>query len=300
MNIIVTGGAGFIGSHVVNMHINKGDNVTVIDNFQTSRSTNINPKASLVVADLAMVERIPMLEHADIVYHLASSVGVKLIDKKAREAIQKASTMNANLFRLFEKYNNRVIFSSTSEVYGNAQDSKETDTLQIGNPDKLRWGYACEKLMAEFLLKTYNFPSTVVRFFNVTGSGQLSDYGMVLPSFVEKAKKNQDIIIYGDGKQTRTFCDIRDAVNMLYILTDESHINETYNVGNSNNTISINDLARTVIDLSNSKSKIQYKSYETEFSDQFGEIFNRKPNTDKINNFYIAKYTLKDTILSML
>lgn len=298
-NIIITGGAGFIGSNLANHYTSIGDNVVVIDNFQTSHK-DCNLPCTIIEQDLTTF-KIPedILRDADIVYHMASSVGVKFVDSHPDHAIQSMMQMNLNLLPQFEKHMCRLVFASTSEVYGNSNDAKEDDTLHIGNPGKLRWGYACGKLMTEFLLKTYTFPSTVARFFNITGPGQLSTHGMVLPTFVESAKKSRDIIVHGTGEQTRSFCDIRDAINMIDIISSSDHIGETYNIGNNNNLISILDLAKTVVSVTNSNSNIVKEDYTSHFSDQFCDIFSRNPNINKINKYYKPKYHINDIITNM-
>ena len=305
-SIVITGGAGFIGSHLSEMHKALGDYVVVIDNLSTSNYSLEDPADVFVPFDLSsMVEEDleligPILEEADLVYHLASSVGVKHVDDDPKDSLRNSFEINNNIFPLFEYYNNRVIFASTSEVYGNTEEAKETDTLKIGPPETLRWGYACGKLMSEFLLKTYDFPNTIARFFNVSGPRQLSEFGMVLPTFIKKAKRDEDIIVYGDGEQYRTFCDIRDAIEMLNILSDEEHIGEIYNIGNSNNTITMTPLAEEVVATIGSSSRIVYRDYKEDFSKEHGEIYKRKPNTDKMDQYYKSKYSIEDIIKSML
>lgn len=299
--IVITGGCGFIGRALATKHIGLGDNVIIIDNLSTGV---VYDKCKVIKADLSEPGQMPLLEQplarADIVYHLASSVGVKYVDNHPKQSLRNSLHINLNIFPLFEKYSNRVIFASTSEVYGDTNEAKETDKLQIGSPDVLRWGYSCCKLMSEFLLKTYSFPSTVVRFFNVTGKGQLHEYGMVLPTFINDIKNNRNLTVYGDGNQFRTFCDIRDAVEMLIILTNDEHTGETYNIGNPQNTLTINQLARNVLKICACDLQIDHKEYAEEFSDQFGEIYMRKPNTDKVGKYYSCQYNIDDIIMSML
>jgi UDP-glucose 4-epimerase len=303
-NVIITGGGGFIGSHLVDMYVRDQCNVTVIDNFSTGEHFVEGRNKTLLSCDLStsqnMSEVEQALESADIVLHMAGSVGVKYIDNDPRGTLRNSFNINNNMFPLFEKYNNRVIFASTSEVYGETNEAHETDTLKIGSPDTLRWGYACGKLMSEFLLRTYNFPSTIVRFFNVTGHGQLSAYGMVLPTFVERAQQNVDIVVHGDGNQTRTFCDVRDAIQMIKLLTADQHIGEIYNIGNPANTLTIRELAELVINLSASSSRVVYKQYEDCFSHEFGEIYKRKPNIDKVSKYFKPIHTIENIINSML
>ena len=301
MRILVTGGSGFIGSHLSEMHLEKGDHVTVID---VSRPVEFKPDRFISI-DLSNIHKsdYDILSHTlkdvDLVYHMASSVGVKCIDRDPSKAIQNLFNINNSIFPLFERYNNRVIFASSSEVYGNNSAAKETDTLKIGSPDTLRWGYACGKLMSEFLLKTYNFPSTVVRFFNVSGPRQKSATGMVLPSFIENALSDNNLIVYGTGNQYRTFCDIRDAIAMLDIIRGDDHIDSTYNIGNCNNTITISHLARKVLRVTGGNGEVIYRDYKDSFSDHHGEIYERKPNIDKISRFYKPKFSVEDIIESI-
>lgn len=302
--ILITGGTGFIGSNLTEMHLDKGDVVTVVDNFSTGRNTIRHPKCEIIRADLNKQSNMSVVEKllcdVDIVYHMAGSVGVKYVDQDPRGTLRNSLDINNNLFPLYEKFNSRVIFASTSEVYGDTTEAKETDTLKIGSPDTMRWGYACAKLMSEFLLKSYSFPNTIVRFFNVTGRGQVGDFGMVLPTFIKQARENRDVVVFGDGKQYRTFCDIRDAIVMLNILSNDEHVDEIYNIGNTNNILTISQLAETVIRVLGSNSKIVYKSHQDTFSKHFGEIYKRKPNTDKMNRYYKPKHDIESIIKSML
>lgn len=312
MNILITGGYGFIGSNLVEYFLSSMlVKITIIDNLSTSDNTSpqkieddrlkfINIDLSNPTNDEILILS-ETLKYTDLVYHMAGSVGVKYIDKDPKGTLQNSFKINNTLFPLFEKFNTKVVFASTSEVYGNTKEAKETDNLIIGSPDTLRWGYACAKLMSEFLLKSYSFPSVIVRFFNVTGKGQLHNYGMVLPTFINNIRNNNDLIVYGDGEQYRSFCDIRDCVEMLIELGfNDIHNNEIYNIGNPQNTISIKDLAQKIIDISNSKLKIKFRDYKEDFSKDFGEIFERKPCTDKINKYYTSKYSIDDIIKDLL
>lgn len=299
--VVITGGCGFIGSHVAISHRLSGDYVTIIDNMSTSGDI---PTRVDDVIDLDLSQSTKgvgdVIQRADIVYHFASSVGVKHVDKDPKGSLRNSFNINNNLFPIFDRYNTRVIFASTSEVYGNTSEAKETDTLQIGSPEVLRWGYACGKLMSEFLLRSHNTRSTTIRFFNVTGRGQVSTHGMVLPTFIERALKGEDLFVYGSGQQYRTFCDVRDAVMMLRSILTDDHIDEIYNIGNSHNTITMLELANLVVSLTNSSSRVTLRDYAKDFSDDHGEIFERRPNTDKIDNICKATHTIEDIIISML
>jgi UDP-glucose 4-epimerase len=297
MNVTITGGCGFIGGHLWRYLRKQGHDVTCIDNFSTC-----NPIESpdVIKADLSDEDQVKDIEHvfarSDVVYHLAGSVGVEYIDKNPSSTLQNTLKINNNLFPLFEKYSNRVIYASSSEVYGNKIDAKESDDLIIGPPTVARWGYACSKLMAEFEVMSCSFPSTIARFFNVTGAGQLPDYGMVLPKFIQSATNNQDITVYDKGDQVRCLCDVRDAVQMLVRLNDNKHIGEIFNIGNSDNCVTINELAMIVKDRYNSTSKIVHKPYEDVYSIQSRDIKFRTINTDKMKTIYECVYSVDDII----
>ena len=302
--VLITGGAGFIGSNLAGHLMSQGDKVFVIDNLSTSADRHDLFCEEFLQADLSTDQRADRVEFmvrmCDVVYHLAGSVGVKHVDNDPKHAIRNSFDINNRMFPLYEKHHSRVIFASTSEVYGDCATAKETDTLRIGPTDVLRWGYACGKLMSEFLLKSYTFPHTTVRFFNVTGRGQVDTHGMVLPTFVNRAKTGEDLVVYGTGTQSRTFCDIRDAVNMLELLATEQHVDETYNIGNSHNQITMYNLAVLVKNLVGSDSDVILRDYKQDFSDQHADIKTRCPNTDKMDQHYKAKYSVEDMIRSML
>ena len=307
MRVLITGGAGFVGSSLAKELIYDGHEVFIIDNFSTGRDLNVEGINKEYVFDLdltdpkemATVEHI--LAYTDVCYHFAASIGVKLVQEKPKETFINSTKINDNLFPLFEKYNTKVIFSSTSEVYGetkNKDGSKETDHLEIHPVQKPRGSYACSKLFSEFMLKSYNFPSVIVRFFNIVGPTQVPDYGHVLPRFIECAVNNMTIPVYGSGRQVRSFCDIRDATEMLklLILDFDLHNGEIYNIGNDSNVCDIGDLAQTVVKTVNSTSFIEHIGFEEALGKNFEEIYVRYPNTDKIKKYYECKYTLTDII----
>lgn len=302
MNIVITGGCGFIGSHLADSY-SENNNIVLLDNKSTGNNA-VTTNSKLIHLDLCDRKAVDSIEHvfesADLVYHLASPVGVRYIDNNPERTLRCSFDINNNLFPIFEKYKNRVIFASTSEVYGETKSAKETDTLKIGSPDKLRWGYACSKLMSEFLLMSYDFPSTITRFFNIVGPRQVADHGMVLPSFIKAALAHEDIIVYGQGTQYRSFCDIRDAIQMLKIVSEPDHINQIYNIGSPKNTITITDLANMVIELTSSNSRIIYKDSSHCFSKHFADIHKRKPNIDKIGQYYQPTFNLTDIIQNIL
>lgn len=312
MNILITGGLGFIGSHLAKSYLSEGHLVTIIDNCSTNCENSASPLlnhssvnfirlnlADVLGKNLTTLDNI--IKSTDLVQHFASSVGVKYIDKNPKEAIRNNININQTLFPLLEKYQKKLIFSSSSEVYGENSNAKETDDLKIGTPNILRWGYSCSKLMSEFLLKTYTFPHVILRLFNITGRGQLNSHGMVLPSFIDKAIKKENLTVYGDGTQYRSFCDIRDAIAMIKILSsDNKHIGEIYNIGNSQNTLSIKELASLVLKKTNSQNKINFENFENSFTKESKDIQQRRPNTEKISKVYSCKYTMDHLVESML
>jgi UDP-glucose 4-epimerase len=305
LRILITGGAGFVGSSLAKKLIHEGHEVFIIDNFSTGRDNNINGINKEYVFDLDLTDSkcIPavdqILAYVDVCYHFAASIGVKLVQEKPKETFLNSTKINDNLFPLFEKYKTKVIFSSTSEVYGetkNAEGSKETDHLEIHPVQKPRGSYACSKLFSEFMLRAHSFPSVIVRFFNIVGPTQVPDYGHVLPRFIECAVNNMTVPVYGSGQQIRSFCDIRDAVEMLVLLMDDEHNGEIYNIGNDNNVCDVSALAQQVIKTVGSNSFIEHISFKDALGENFEEIYTRYPNTDKINKYYTCKYNLNDII----
>lgn len=305
MRVLITGGGGFVGSSLAKQFIREGYEVFIIDNFSTGRSTNLEGISNEYIfdCDLTDPKSIPILEqilaYVDIVYHFAASIGVKLVQEKPKETFLNSTKINDNLFPLFEKHQVKVVFSSTSEVYGetkNLQGSKETDHLEIHPVQKPRGSYACSKLFSEFMIRSYTFPSVIIRFFNIVGPDQVPDYGHVLPRFIERAMRNEPLQVYGDGEQIRSFCDIRDAVEMLMIMVGTVHNGEIYNIGNDATVYTMNELAETVIDVLGSDSEIMHIPLEKAFGNQFEEIYVRHPNTNKIKRFYECKHNLEDII----
>lgn len=282
--------------------------VTVIDNLKTSTKEGIEEFGQyknlyrFIEADLTSMDDEEFLKIArkhDKIFMLAGSVGVEHVDKDPSGTLFNNLALANKMIPLFQKLRNRhVTFSSTSEIYGNGPFSEE-DPASIGPSSKLRWGYASAKLTTEFMIRASNFPFTIVRFFNVVGPGQLPDYGMVLPRMINSAKQNEDIVVYGDGNQVRSFCHVHDAVDAVMKLSDTT--GELFNIGNDD-PISIKDLAQRVIDISGSASKIQLVPYEQVFSKHHGDIFERVPDLTKIRSSigYEPKYSLDDIIKSML
>jgi UDP-glucose 4-epimerase len=312
MNYLILGGAGFIGQNLTEALFKKfrkeQTGITVIDNLKTSNRESLEKFKHyknlyrFIEADLTTIDDQEFLKIArkhHKIYHLAGSVGVEHIDKDPSGTLFNNLALANKLIPLFQQLRNRnVTFASTSEIYGNGPFNEEDDA-RIGPSSKLRWGYASAKLTTEFMIRASSFPYNIVRLFNVVGPGQLPDYGMVLPRFINAAKKNEDLIVYGDGSQVRSFCHVDDAVDALIGIADIE--GELFNIGNEQ-PITIKQLAERVIELSGSSSKIVYVPYEQVFSKQHGDILHRVPDISKIKNAigYEPKKNLDDIIKDML
>jgi UDP-glucose 4-epimerase len=307
MNNLLLGGAGFIGQHLAHKLLKtRMERVTIIDNLATSR-INLDDFAEyknlfqFVEADLTKMDDAVLLAHMKDnhrIFHLAGSVGVEYIDKDPSGTLFNNIALSNKLIPLFKQARRPVIFASTSEIYGNGPFS-ENDNASIGPASKLRWGYATSKLMTEFMLRACDFPSTTVRFFNVVGPGQLGDYGMVLPRFINAAKAGEDLVVYGNGQQVRSFCHVNDAINAL--LKVAKIPGELFNIGNDE-PVTILELASRVIELAGSRSKVELRLYEQDFSKEHGDINYRVPDLTKIRAAinYNPTYKLDDIIKDML
>ena len=311
MRYLITGGAGFIGSHLCEALLKKGDEVTVLDNFSTSSPENLahlKDYKTLTVVELDVVKSGPQVEEyikaSDRVIHLAAAVGVELVVNDPVRTITTNVEGTQNVLLPCAKYNKRVIIASTSEVYGKSTNDKfsEHDDLLIGSPFNSRWSYACSKLLDEFYLMAYhrssNLPGTVVRFFNTVGPRQTGRYGMVVPRFVEKALLGKPLQVYGDGGQSRCFCHVHDVVKALLLLLDnEESYGRIFNIG-SQNLITIKELADAVIAQTKSTSQIEYVPYEKAYAAGFEDMRRRCPDVQEINNLcqWRAQLTLKDII----
>ena len=299
MNVLITGGAGFIGWNLYNQ-LKDNHNVTLIDNFSTSKRTEFTDNVIELDISTYSAELEKLIENNDVIYHLAGSVGVKKIDSDYHGALMNSININNVIFPLCEKYNTKTIFASTSEVYGECDNAKESDNLTIASPEFGRGSYSCAKLMSEFIIKSYSFPSVIVRFFNIVGKGQVPDYGMVIPNFIKKAKNNENLIIHDSGTQIRSYCDIDDAVIMLEMLLNDKHNDEIYNIGNEENVASVRTLANMIIKEARSKSMLEFKDTKKVFSDEFFEINHRTPCTAKFNKYYKAQKSLEDIIKGLI
>jgi len=315
MNYLITGGAGFIGSHLAEKLLQAGHYVTIIDDLSTGSIKNIesfktHPKFEKHI-DTIMNEKlmISLIQKSDYIFHLAAAVGVKYIIENALHSL----TVNVKGTELILKYANKfenkpVLITSTSEVYGKNENIpfKETDDRLQGPTYITRWGYACSKAFDEFLALAYyrerKLPVTIVRLFNTCGPRQTGQYGMVIPRFVVQSLKNEPITVYGDGKQTRSFTSVYDVVWALTKLAQSSNsFGEIFNIGN-NKPISIAQLADKIIKLTGSKSTIKYVDYEDAFEKGFEDMKHRVPDISKIEQYigYKPKIEIDDLLISVI
>ena len=296
MRILITGGAGFIGSHLTDRLVADGHQITILDNLATGRKENLS--AHLVGKSVNFVEGsildLPLLDglikETEYIFHLAAAVGVFNIVNHPLDSLMTNIIGTENVLEFAHKYSKPVFVTSSSEVYGkNTSDSlRESDDRILGAPVTLRWSYSEAKAIDESLAYAYwvekKLETRIVRFFNTVGPRQLGAYGMVVPRFVQFALKNEPITIYGNGEQTRCFGHVLDAVDaVVRIAFAENTIGKVINIGNDYE-ISINDLAKNVIAETNSKSEIVYVPYEEAYGDGFEDMERRVPNIELIKS----------------
>jgi UDP-glucose 4-epimerase len=304
MRVLITGGAGFIGSHLAEKLLEKGDEVYVIDNFSTGRLDNIQhllseSKFHLTVGTILNEKTVePLVKTCDRIYHLAAAVGVRLIIERPVDTIETNILGTEIVLRLANKYKRKVLIASTSEVYGkgNHVPFKEGDDRTYGATIKSRWSYATSKAVDEFLALAYfhekKLPVVIVRLFNTIGPRQTGSYGMVVPSFVQQALLGHPITVYGDGEQTRSFTYVDDVVYaLLQLMEHPQATGEVFNVGNSEE-ISINDLASRVKKMVGSESQIVHISYDEAFEKGFEDMQRRVPDITKIKKLIGFKPTV--------
>jgi len=289
---LITGGAGFIGSHLVEKLISRGDQVAVLDNLSSGSVENLAGVKNKIkfddgdILDKGLIDR--LVAECDYVVHLAAALGVFNIVNKPLESLKTNLQGSEVVLEACDKYRKPVIIASTSEIYGKNEKVplNEEDDRIIGHPLKSRWSYSEAKAVDESLAYFYylenKLPIRIVRFFNTVGPRQVGHYGMVVPRFVSAALKNEPLSVYGSGDQIRCFCHVDDAVRALLLVMDsDKAIGEVFNVGN-NQQISITELARKVIDLTGSKSKIEKIAYEEAYPVGFEDMQRRVPDISKI------------------
>ncbi len=296
MRVLITGGAGFIGSHLTDAYLERGDEVYIIDDLSTGTIENIrhqknNPRFHYTIES---VQNKPvaaeLVDQCDIIFHLAAAVGVKLIVESPVRTIETNVRGTEVILELANKKNKRVLVASTSEVYGLSADVpfREDGNLVMGATTKGRWSYACSKAIDEFLALAYwrekKLPTTIVRLFNTVGPRQTGRYGMVIPTFVKQAIAGKPVTVFGDGAQTRCFGYVGDVVGALIGLMDtDKSVGEVFNIGSSEE-ISILDLAKRIKALTASESEIVFVPYDEAYEEGFEDMPRRVPDTAKVRN----------------
>jgi UDP-glucose 4-epimerase len=308
MKVLITGGAGFIGSHLCDVLVAEGQQVTILDNLSTGSKNNIahlKDKIKVFEGDIRDQKFVEYLvEDCDLVLHMAAALGVDNILENPLESISTNYHGSEIVLNAAVRFDKRIVIASTSEIYGKNTKSKlgELDDRIVGTPQKLRWTYsdakALEEATAYYLFLTKKLKVTTIRFFNTVGPRQTGKYGMVIPRFLKAAITNKPLQIFGDGSQTRVFCHVSDSVKaILSLASEEKTIGEVFNVGGSGE-ISILELAELIIDQTNSKSKITFTDYKDAYAIGFEDMARRVPDVSKINKFigWEAKIDLKTII----
>jgi len=291
MRVLLTGGAGFIGSHLCDGLIAQGDTPVILDNLSTGQLSNIAHIQNKVeihqgdIRDVALVNK--LTEQSDLVLHMAAALGVNTILEKTVESVSTNFTGSEVVLQASLEHKKRIIIASTSEIYGKnpSQPLKETDDRVVGAPQKIRWTYAdakaLEEAIAHSLFLTEGLKVSTIRFFNTVGPRQTGRYGMVVPRFVQAATRNEDITIYGDGTQSRVFCHVLDAIDaVLKIAKDDKTIGEVFNVGGEGET-TIQQLAEKIITNTKSQSKITFTAYSDAYPAGFEDMQRRVPDITK-------------------
>ena len=292
MRVLITGGAGFIGSHLTDHYVAKGDQVTILDNFSTGSKGNIAHLAGKVTTTDGDIRNVDLVEKltqdVDLVLHMAAALGVNTILESPLESMSTNITGSEVVLNAAAKFNKRIIIASTSEIYGKnpKQPLSEGDDRVVGAPQKIRWTYsdakAIEEAMATALHAQNKLAVTTVRLFNTVGPRQTGRYGMVVPRFVQAALKDEALTIYGDGTQSRVFCHVDDAIQAIAtIAVTDPTIGEVFNVGGSGE-ITIKALAEKVISTTKSQSVITYTPYSDAYPAGFEDIKRRVPDISKI------------------
>ncbi len=310
MRVLITGGAGFIGSHLAEALLAAGHHVTIIDNLSTGRFENIEHLAHLpefkfaidTITNQIVMDR--LVSQCDLIFHLAAAVGVKLIVQNPVYTIETNVMATETVLKTALRYRVKVMIASTSEVYGKGASFpfSEEDDVVLGPTSRHRWAYAASKMVDEFLslayYRQYELPVVNFRLFNTIGPRQTSRYGMVAPNFVRQALSGKPITVYGDGQQARCFCDVVDAVRALIALAEcPDAEGQLFNIG-STEEITILQLAERIIELTRSRSKIEFISYDEAYGVGFEDMRRRVPDIAKINNTvgWVPEISLRETL----
>ena len=318
MKILITGGAGFIGSHLSDRLLERGDEVFVVDDLSTGSLANVeqnqNQKRFHLIVDTILNEAVmnELVFKCDQIYHMAAAVGVKLIMNRPVETLETNVKGTEMILMLANRYKKKVLIASSSEVYGKIMDGgntqlllEDTDRL-MGSTTKRRWAYACSKALDEFLALAYyeekKLPAIIVRLFNTVGPRQTGQYGMVIPNFVQKALIDKPITIYGDGCQSRSFTYIDDVIDVLIkLMAEPEAVGKIFNVGNEEE-VTIKDLALMVKEMAESTSEIEYISYEKAYGPGYEDMQRRCPDITRLKDFmhFKPKADLKGIIQSVI
>mgnify|MGYP001600609996 FL=1 len=314
MKVLITGGAGFIGSHLSDELIAGGNDVAILDDLSTGRFENIahldGNKSFQFIEGTILNEMLvdKLVERCDVVYHLAAAVGVDLVVKKPLESLVTNIKGSEIVLDMAHRYHKKILITSTSEIYGKNTNGplKEDDDRILGSPLKVRWGYSTAKAVDEMLAYIYwkekKVPTIIVRLFNTVGPRQTGAYGMVIPRFVGQALKNEDMTVYGTGKQSRCFLHVKDVIKTLIkLMNNKDAVGQVFNIG-SQEEITIENLAEKIIEITKSKSKLVYIPYEKAYEEGFEDMQRRVPDTTKVKNLTGFKPTidLEGTIKSVV
>ena len=293
----MTGGAGFIGSHLVERLLHDGKSVVIVDDFSTGSRANLrvfarDPRLKVIRSRISRCAQLPELAaRAEFIFHLAATVGVELVVKSARHVLEASFSETQMLLRAAARRRTPLLLTSTSEVYGKSAkpEFNEDDDLLIGPPGHSRWSYACSKLTDEFLALAYarelGLPVVIARLFNTVGPRQTGRYGMVLPRFIAAARMNEPLKVFGDGAQSRCFCLVQDVVEALVRLQScKKARGEIFNIGGTEE-VSILELARLVVKTLGSKSRIERIPYDQAYAPGFDDMRRRKPCVEKLGQF---------------
>ncbi len=312
MKALITGGAGFIGSHLAQRLLEQGHEVVIIDDLSTGRMENIEPfrhRVEFVTGDIRDAALMQLLtSHCHVVFHLAAAVGVELIANDPVRTIETNIGGSEIVLEAAHKFGRKILIASTSEVYGKNENIpfREDDDLVLGSTSMSRWSYACSKAIDEFLgqayYRQYGLGVVIARFFNTIGPRQTGRYGMVVPRFVQWALANEPLRIYGTGRQSRCFCYVHDVVDAIIgLIQCETAVGKVFNVGSSEE-ITIEGLADRVIELTGSRSQKQFVPYDVAYGQPIEDMMRRVPSTDRIKSAidWQAKTSLNQTLQTII